>query len=862
MMLTHLLTLRSLRERPLRFLLSMFGIILGVAGILGMGITNEAAMSAITRLFGDTSGRANLVVVSAGGEGDALDERLVRQIARYPGIETAVPSLHITTLLTDEALPAEIGMSLFGASSGGLVLYGIDPALDSQTRDYALVDGQLLSSNAETDEIVLVNTYATEHDLTLGSWVEVVTEYGTERLRLVGLIDEQGPGRINNGAFGVIPLALAQKYFDRPYELDQIDIISAPDYQSKAAIETLKTSLQAQLGRNYSVIFPAAQGQRMMQMLGNYRIGLDFLSGMALFVGAFLIYNAFSMTVVERTREIGMLRTIGLTQRQVAFQIVVEAGLLGFIGALLGIGLGILLSLGLTRLMAILLDQDLSSVALPLDLVLRSGLIGLFVAVVAALIPAWNASRISPLEALRTRGTKKEGWFARRGWRLGVIVLLASVALLLWNPLPDDPTYSLGSMAVMGIFLGGTLTLPAIIGYWERATRQLIKRIYGNSGMLGSRNIERAKSRTTLTVAALMVGVSMMIVVWVMTESFKGDVKAWLEGYMGGDIYITSSVNLREDLQQRLYAVDGVTAVTPVRYFETEMITAAGDTEKILYSAVEPETYRQVTSFTFEDLGAGTEATALAQLGSGDTIFISSVVAELYGLKVGDSLSLATKTGPRPFEVGAIVVDFYNQGLVIHGSWRDMKRHFRIEDAQAFMLKVDDQSHLDDVKARIENTFGDRYHLVVESNQSLKQRASQLMEQAFSMFDVLALIAMIVAFLGISNTLTMNVLERTQEIGMLRSIGMTRHQVLSTIMAEAGALGLLGGILGVLFGLVLSRLLLAAMASMSGYSITFALPVARVILGLLIAIAVAHLAAILPSRQAARVEILEAIRFE
>jgi putative ABC transport system permease protein len=136
------------------------------------------------------------------------------------------------------------------------------------------------------------------------------------------------------------------------------------------------------------------------------------------------------------------------------------------------------------------------------------------------------------------------------------------------------------------------------------------------------------------------------------------------------------------------------------------------------------------------------------------------------------------------------------------------------------------------------------------------------MEQAFSMLDVLALIAMIVAFLGISNTLTMNVLERTQEIGMLRSIGMTRKQVLSTIMAEAGALGLLGGVLGVLFGVVLSRLLLASMAAMSGYNITFVLPLTRVILGLLIAVAVAHLAAILPSRQATRVQILEAIRFE
>ena len=863
MKLTRLLTFRTLRERPMRFLLSTFGIILGVAGILGMSITNEAAMQAITRLFGDTSGKASLIIVPSRGESSAIDERLLKEIERKPEIEAAVPSIHLTTLLADEILPMEISLSMFGASSGGLAIYGIDPLLDTKARDYQLVAGRFLSEDApDADEIVLVKSYADEHELSLDNWVEFVTPYGNERLRLVGMIDEQGSGRINNGAFGVIPLEIAQKYFDRLYELDQIDIVVSPEYENNSAIERLKSSLQSEISEDYSVIFPAAQGQRMMQMLGNYRIGLDFLSGMALFVGAFLIYNAFSMTVVERTREIGMLRTIGLTQRQVAFQILIEASILGLIGSLLGIGFGILLSLGLSRLMTILLDQDLSSISLPIDLIIKSGLIGLIVAIVAAMIPAWNASRISPLEALRTRGVKKEGWFVRKGWQLGITILLISVIVLLWNPLPDDPTFSIGGMAVMGLFFGGTLMLPAIITYWERATRQLIKRIYGNSGMLGSRNMERAKTRTTLTVAALMIGVSMMIIVWVMTESFKGDVKDWLEGYMGGDIYVTSSINLHDRLQQRIRSVPGVSAVTPVRYFEAEMITEDGQQENLLISAIEPESYSSVTSFIFEDLGEGNKNEAMQRLASGNTVFISSVIAELYSLSIGDQLQLKTKSGPQPFEVVAIVVDFYNQGMVVEGSWRDMERQFRIKDAQAFIVKVDDQANVPGVQAEIERTFGDRYHLVVEANQSLKQRANELMEQAFSMFDVLALISMIVAFLGISNTLTMNVLERTQEIGMLRSIGMTRRQVLITIMAEAGALGLLGGVLGVLFGVLLSRLLLASMASMSGYNVTFVLPLARVVVGLLVAIAVAHLAAILPSRQATRVQILEAIRFE
>lgn len=862
MKLMRLLTLRSLRTRPVRFLLSTFGIILGVAGILSMGITNEAAMASITRLFDDTSGKANLVVVSAGSESDKIDERVLKQVGRQAGVATAVPSIQATTLLADELPPDELALSFFGASTGGLVLYGIDPLLDRATREYSIIDGRFLSDDPRAEEIVLVNSYAEEHELALGDWVEIVTLYGTERLRLVGLMDEQGPGRLNNGAFGVIPIELAQKSFDRLYELDQIDIVVSPEYATNTAVTTLQTNLQNDLGDEYSVIYPAAQGQRMMQMLGNYRIGLDFMSGMALFVGAFLIYNAFSMTVVERTREIGMLRTVGLTHQQVARQIIAEAGFMGLVGSLLGIAFGILLARGLTRLMALLLDQDLSALSLPVGLTIQSGAIGLFVAVIAALIPAWQASRISPLEALRTRGIRQEGWLIRRGWQVGVGLLLISIILLLWNPYPNDEKFRVGGMAVMGLFLGGTLTLPAIIGFWEKLTSPLIKKFYGSSGMLGSRNIQRAKVRTTLTVAALMIGVAMMIVVWIITESFKGDVEEWLAGYMGGDLYITSSVNLRDNLWRRLEAVEGVAAITPMRYFDVEMETPDGGADTILFSAVDPESYSQVTTYTFNDLAGQDVDEAMARLDAGNTIFISSVIAELYDVQVGDTVQLMTKTGMEPFAVAAIIVDFYNQGLVVHGSWRDMGRYFRVRDANAFMVKVGEDTAVTDVIDRIDLTFGDRYHLVIEANQSMKQRASQLMQAAFSMFDVLALIAMIVAFLGISNTLTMNVLERTQEIGMLRSIGVTRQQVLGMILAEAGALGLLGGILGIVFGLFLSRLFLASMATMSGYSLTFVLPLMRVVVGLIVSIIISHLAAILPARRAMQVQILDAIRFE
>ena len=210
-------------------------------------------------------------------------------------------------------------------------------------------------------------------------------------------------------------------------------------------------------------------------------------------------------------------------------------------------------------------------------------------------------------------------------------------------------------------------------------------------------------------------------------------------------------------------------------------------------------------------------------LAMGDTIFISSVIAEKYDLQPGDYLTLQTRRGPQQFKIAAVVVDFYNQGMVVEGSWQDMERHFRLDDANAYMIKVAG-TDITLVQDRIADQLGDRYHLSLESSQSIQESIETLIDQAYSVFDVLAVISMFVAFMAIMNTLTMNVMERTQEIGMLRSIGMVRRQVVLMVLAEAGVVGFMGGVIGLLFGIILGRIFLLSMTAMSGYKIQFILP--------------------------------------
>lgn len=823
--------------------------------------TNQTALNSIVALFESTSGKAKLTVTSADVDESGFSDQVLSRLESIERVRLANPLVIAQTGLADSESSGEMEMGFFGTSDGSIVLHGIIPSLDLQTRDYTLTDGKFLRDDLDSREVVLVENLAAEEKIQVGDRIQILTPYGGDRLKVVGLIAREGPGQTNNGSFGVIPYVTAQEIFDRGNEIDQIDIVPVNPNPDTDELAAFRLSLQEHLGNMYSVTYPSGQGERMTQMLQNYQIGLNFMSGIALFVGAFLIYNAFAMTVIERTREFGLLRTIGMTRRQVIGQVFIEAALLGFAGAGLGVGFGILLARGLTRFMEIILNQNLGDVQVTSTDVIFSLMIGVGVTFLAAGIPAWQAGRISPMEALRVRGKTKEGWVIRYGWTVGLLMLVVSVVILLINPFPYDVQFRLGSMTVFGLFTGATLLIPVTVGGWERVTRPVLKWIYGSSGSLGSRNVQRSRLRTTLTVAALMVGVAMVIMVRGMTESFASDLQTWIKAYLGGDIYVTSSVRLRSDIKRRLQSVDGVYAVAPVRYFEVEWKTLDDERENLQFMAVDIEAYTKVTNFIFSGEQINPDQ-ALAQVQNEQAIFIASVLSEKYGLSPGELISLKTNRGFKDFRIAGVVVDFYNQGLVVQGSWDTMRRHFNIDDANTILIKVQPGNTIPAVKDQIEALYGNRFNLNLESNDSVRSQALNLMEQAFRMFDVMALISIVVGSLGVVNTLTMSVMERTREIGMLRAIGTTRGQIVRMVLAESGLMGVIGGILGIATGVILARILFIGMTTMSGYQLTFLLPPESVLISLVIALIVSQVAAISPARRAARVRILEAVHYE
>lgn len=853
------LTIRSIQRRPLRTLLSMLGIMIGVAGILALGITNQASMASISQLFEESSGKTNLMITAGSGDTE-ISENTFRTVSYIRAVDIILPIVKAQTALADQVEMDALQLNFFGTDSGGLLLHGIDPLVEPFARDYNITTGRFLDVSPNDNETVLVENYANDEEIKVGDNVEIITPNGVESFKVVGLMAREGPGLTNNGAFGIITITDAQKMFNRVNEYDQLDLLVNLDNGSD--LESIRVAIQNRLGANYSVTYPAGQGERMTQMLSNYQIGLNFLSVIALFVGAFLIYNAFAMTVVERTREFGMLRTIGMTRKQIVGQVLMEALTLGILGSTLGILVGILSARGLTSVMGSLIGSDITTdLSVPMDTLIVSLIVGIGVTIISALMPSIKAGRVSPIAALRIRGRSQDSWIIRHGWLIGLVMLAGSTALLVWNPFPYDPQFTLGSITVLLMFGGITLVIPASVNIWERITRPLLRIFYGNSGTIGSRNIERAKVRTTITVAALLIGVAMILIVRAMTSAFSVDLTEWISAYLGGDIYVFSNVPLRSDLPSQLLNVSGVEAATPIQYQPVDLQINNRDTEALTFMAIDVPSYIQVTDFVFSDSNVDKNE-ALLELNAGGAVFISSVLAEKYDLDSGDQILLRTNVGVKPFEVAEVVVDFYNRGLVITGNRHDLKRYFRVDDVSTILVKVQDNKQVSTVIDNIDNIYGKRYRLNLESNDSVRASIFNLLDQAFSMFDVMGVLAVIIASLGVVNTLTMNIMERTQEIGMLRAIGMTRVQVVMMVLAEASLMGVIGGFIGIIFGILLSRIFLTGMAAMSGYRLTFILPTVGIAIGLIVSIFVSQIAAIQPARKAARTNVLEAIRYE
>ncbi len=863
MTLLFTLAYRNLLARKGRTVLTALGIALGIAAVLAVNITNASLLSSFNAVFDEAGGRAQLAITSrARGGGEGFDLDLLKTVRAIDGVVAAAPSAQTISLPASERVGWDDGIGPTGVGAGArLVLMGVDAAVDGDVRDYTVVAGRFLEPSDRGYTTVLVADYAAEHDVAIGDDFVLLSATGPFKLRVVGLIAQDGAGVLNGGAVAFVPRAVVDDLTGRADKLDRIDLVTTHAIaDSPEALAALKTRVEeAVADADVRVVYPGARGAELSKRMTSYNLGLDMFSLVSMVVGGFLIYNTFAMGVAERTRAFGVLRAIALTRRQVLAVVLIEAVVLALAGSAVGVAIGLGMAAGMSSFLTIIAGSAPTGMDIQPAAFVRSLGLGLTVTLLSALWPAWEASRVTPMEAIKSRAkTDAQSW-RRLGWKFGPALVALGYLVFMDVPLRPSLAFSVVNVALL-VFLGGAaLVAGALFRPLSRLFAPL-SRLYGVAGRIGAQNLGRSEGRVIITVASLMLGIAMSIGTTSLGRSFRYELGRWVEAATGGDLIVQSAVRLNATAAQRLKTLPGVATLTPERDVEVYH-TGARDDELVLI-AIEPETRRRISSFIFVQTPPGGAEAAFDRLSEGGAIFVASGVASRYNLHPGDSFTLDTPRGTRAFEVAAEVVDFNGNGLMVYSSWDDLVRYFGIRDADRYIIAAEPGVDADALAATIQARFGERLNLTIDTVRDLLAAVFTINDQSFALFDTLAFIMVAVSAAGVVNTMTISVLERGREIATLRSLGFTRNQIRQMVLGEALLIGVLGGGLGLLLGLVASRMFIRVIEVLAGYSLTYLLPMSALISSTLIALVVSQLSALLPAWQASGRGIIEALKDE
>ncbi len=839
------LALRSLAARPLRTALTIVGVALGV-GVLYAALATDAGIeSSIDRTVRDLVGRADLRIAAFSDV--SLSADTVHTAATTPGVETAAPQLERRTYL--QPVPGQ-GSPLPGAP---VTVLGIDPELDPRVHDLPLASGQALSRPNEPSALI-TERLARDEGLGLGSEIELngpAANPDDLRFRVVGILPGDGP---LVGAFGrtvVVPIARAEAAFalDGP---SRLDLLLADGANADAVSIALERRLTAQ---PYVLSSPSDLAVSLRASTADFRGTVALVAAVALFVGAFLIFNTLSMTVVERLREIGLLRAAGTTRRQVVAFVLAGAVAIGVLGSIVGIGVGVALAAAMAAFVGQVGSVTLGGIEAPLDGIVLAVAVGILVTIAAALEPAVRASRVAPVEALKARLAPGGGTAAQLRWLLGVFVIVGVAGLALW-PTGAGAAGVARSLVVYALLLLVALASPFLVAPLGRVAGIPFALMFRIEERLARGSLVRDRSRTALTVGALTMGLAMIVALGGLATATRAAATAWLASVVPGDEVVTSirPVALDEQVLDDLSGAPGVERVTPVATFDV-----AYQGIRLDAAAVNGQSLLADGRLVFE---AGDRTAALTGLDRPGTAIVPRAMADRLGLRVGDTMTFAVGGGSRAeLRVTGVVERSLpgRAGEALLVGWADATTVFDVPGADFFAVRFAPGAPAS-ARAGLER-LARNAALEPTTIDAVEGAISDALGRVFGLFDALAFVAIAVAALGIVNTLSMNVLERVPEIGILRAAGMTRRQVSRMVVVEAGVLGIVGSVLGILTGLVAAALMVG-LTSAGGAETGLRVPWPSVALAAVLGVGVAMLAAYYPARLAGRLSIVRAVRAE
>jgi putative ABC transport system permease protein len=849
--LFYRLIIRPLLREPLRTFLTVLAVALGVAVVLAIQLAGNAAAGSFKSSVETLMGDSDLEVTSAGGVPDGI----VGTLATLPYAIRVRPRISdfVTVVETGQAVPL-IGIDLIAEST--------DQPFVQQTNESASNDangtGNVLDhyrSSANLDGVWIgVSLHKKKGDTIRLQMNDHTGEYVVR-----GVFDDRSEGE----SLIVMDIAAAQRELGRKTRVDSV-LLKVPDVPS---ISQWQIRLRAALPSGVEVRPIGSRTAETQKMLAAFRWNLRVLSYIALVVGAFLIYNTISVSVVRRRPEIGIVRALGASRSIVLAAFLGEAGCFGLAGALLGCVLGRVLASAALQLLsatveALYVSSTPARIALGLDSLLYALIIGIGVTCVAAISPAREAASVSPVEAM-ARGRREYSARVNK-FRDALVALGIGACGLAAGTLPaiaGKPLF--GYLSAILLIIATAFAIPAVADALLRFFAPPLRKLIGVEGLLGSRSLSGSLRRTSVLIGALATAIGMMTSIGIMVGSFRQTVMIWMDDQLQADLYLRPAgtiasdqhPTMSNDIAEKLGRVAGVSAVDRFRAYDISY-----DGFPATLGAAD---FHAVRGFRQSAFVSGRRASDVyGELQQQDAVVVSEPFANKHHLKIGQTISLPLGDQSVTFRIIDIAFDYSSEAGFVAMDRATLLRYLPDPDPSNVALYLSPGADLETVRADVEKTVAGR-NVMIFTNRSLRAQAIQIFDRTFVITYALEAISIVVAVIGIAGALLALVVDRRREFGLLRFLGAATLQIRKLILVEAGLIGLIASFVGLLLGLVLSVILIYVINKQSfGWTIQFHWPVA-VLAGSLLGVFLATLlAGLYPARTAVRLNPIEVVHEE
>ena len=850
MILLRLISWQYVRKHKLRWLLTLAGIIIGVAVFVGMHTANQSVLAAFQETINRIAGSTQLQV-TAGEAGFPEDALEIAQ--NSPDVRVAVP-----------VIEASVNSGIAG--QGNLLLLGVDMTGDRSLRDYDLEnqdDGAIedpLVFLAQPDSLLITRSFASATGLKLGAKLPMDTMAGRREFTVRGIMKSGGLASAFGGNLAVMDIYAAQKMLGRGRRFDRIDIA----VKEGVRLEEAQPRLQAALGAGYIVESPGARGQQFESTAQIYSLVSSVTSMFALFVGMFLIYNTFEIAVTQRRNEIGILRALGATQKQIRVLFLGESVVAGLGGSLLGIFFGLLMARGIAAYVGAMLSevygvaQRADEVTADPMLLAAALIVGTITSILAAIMPARDASRVDPVKALQKGRQQMIGKGENRARRIGAVVALM-LALGCMSLAKIRPLFYLGYLLAV---TAAVLLAPTACNIITRALRPLLKWLRPVEGALAADSLIQAPRRTSGTVTALMLSLALVISLGGIARSSYESIQKWLVVALNPDLFVTTS----ESLTSRSFVFpaeigEGMRTIPEVETIQmVRTVRVSIRNKPVMLVSVDLESIATKVHLPPRE---GDEKTMYRNASQGKGVVVSDNFALLHGFKMGDIVELPVPGGVLPLPVLGIVTDYSDQQGSVLIDRSVYVKHWKDTTVNVFRIYLRNRADEAVVRKKIQEMYGGQTRLFVFTNQDLRAYILKLTDQWFSLTYIQIAVAVLVAILGIVNTLTVSISDRKRELGVLQAVGGLRNQIRGTIWIEAVAIGLTGLIMGLVVGAVqLYYTLEISRSDVVGLRLEYSYPFGIAAALVPVILCAALISAIGPAEAAVRGSLVEALEYE